>query len=302
MTQDRAAAVRALLASMCDWEPELPTWTGRLVAGQAIRGESPGRVIPCPHCDGGRLADGTTRCRRCWGKGRITVDPQTLHEVAADDDGYDRLIRRRRVRCDVCGGKPGPQGCRGCAGTGSVEVIDERQTDASIRHLRRLELVRAGQDAGEDWLDLALRRKAEQWARGSYPELEVRLGLLASEHPRVHALVVRHLVRQEADLVATDRVADALEWAVDWLEQGMSYPIRVPEEAERWGVRVRESLWRGRSERHAEARQERNHAIRTLHAAGATVDQLTHRFAVGRSRVYEILNNGSSLQATGPAA
>lgn len=308
---DRVEQTYALLRSYADWEPSITTWTGSVVRSGGAQGETAGRRDPCPHCHGtGRAGRGS--CRFCKGAGDQWIDPQTERVVpppAASDHvftarDYELSVKRRRVRCDRCAG----DGCPHCASTGTVEIVDTRAADRSLRRLEQAwpQLRTPGdpEQAPGWWLSAALERKQAQWARGSYPELERLLAALHAAHPVRYRLVDRHLIHPHDGVIATDRVVVTVDETVRDLADLMPHQIRVPEEAVRWGERAQASLWRGRLERHRQLRDQRDTQIRTAVVQGTTVAAAASTFGLSVRRVRQILNGGIPLDqvATGPAA
>lgn len=306
---DRVEQTYALLRSYADWEPSITTWTGSLVRSSGAQGETAGRREECPHCGGtGRAGRGS--CRFCKGSGSQWVDPQTGRAVTAPADGhtftvrdYEQGVYRRRVRCDRCGGT----GCPHCASTGTVEVIDTRPADRSLRRLeQQWPQLRAPGDPDQApgwWLSAALDRKQAQWARGSYPELERLLRALDVAHPVRFRLLDRHLIHPSDGVIATGRMLVTVDEIVVDLAERMPRPVRVPEEATRWGELGQASMWRGRLHRHRQLREQRDTQIRAAVVGGTSVSQAASTFGLSARRVRQIVNGSTALgQATGPAA
>lgn len=318
---ERVEQVWALLRSYADWEPGLTTWTGSVVRSSGSMGEAAGVRNPCEHCDGTGKA-GRANCRFCKGAGVVWSDPQTGRQVQApgpvDEFRFDAreaelAVRHRRVRCDTCGGSGQrtassslrPEGdhdrCPPCAGTGRVDAIDERLTDASLRRTERDWGDQANADPGW-WLPAALERKQAQWVRGSYPELEQLLARLQAQRPHARRILDRFVIHDDGTILGAraDAMVDAL---VIWLAVRMPNQIRVPDEAKRVSHAARESLWRGRTNGHTEQRELRDGYVRDLHADGVGVPELQVRMALSRSQVYAILQAGQqAVVASGPAA
>ena len=314
----RIAAVWALLRSYADWEPPVRV----SVAQGAMPGEVPGITEPCPHCEGtGRVPSGRGSCRMCKGTGKHTLDPQTRHEVTGGELPLSRigeLVKRRRVLCDRCGGTgratgrhgDGEPRCDHCRSTGTVEIIDERKTDASLRALERGRRIREGVAAEDDdpgwWLSYAWERKDAQWARGSYPELERLLAQLRSERPMAASVLDRFVIHPSDPLteVCSQRLRDRLDEIVAWLAERMPDPVRVPPDLRVNGrSESRDMLWYGKGEAHEAARADRAEALSEHHARGATVPELMVEFGLSRPRVYALLAEAAQGSvASGPAA
>lgn len=297
--QDRLAATWALLRSFADWMPSARTSTGMIVRRSTLRGEVASAYEDCPSCGGtGKLRRGGREiaCRTCSGRGARSVDAYTRREVeperSLEEIPYERLIRYRRVVCDRCGGSgsvsasstrdPGlrdvleldqigsrhwwrqaeRERCPGCRGSGSVEIVDERATDASLRRLAADEAARAGIAASSDWLDLALEARRVQWTRGSYDELEQALRVLSVRAPRLHVALMRHVVLEPGEYVVSERLRHRLEIAVEWIASELPETIRVPIEARSGQERV--VLWRHRSSAAEHGRRRRNGEIAAL--------------------------------------
>lgn len=315
---DRIAATWQLLRSYADWEPPIKI----AVAQGAMPGEVPGITEDCPHCQGtGHVPSGRGSCRMCKGTGKHTLDPQTRHEVTDGELPLSRigeLVKRRRVLCDRCGGTGRATGrhgdteprCPHCRATGTVEIIDERKTDASLRQIEREQRIRQGLAGADDdpgwWLSYAWDAKAAQWARGSYPELEQLLTLLRAERPMAHSVLNRFVIHPADPLteVCSERLRDRLDEIILWLADRMPDTIRVPREL-RANVReeTRDMLWRGRRPEHEQARDERDSSLQARHAAGGSVPELMVEFGLSRPRVYALLSEtGQGSVASGPAA
>lgn len=309
----------ALLRTFADWEPGLTTWTGSVVRSNAVAGEAAGRLELCQPCDGTGRA-GRAACRFCQGAGRIAVDPQTGRQVTDHDTSFEQLVRRRRVRCDRCGGsgqqsassvlEPGRRHlleshegrswwresdrdrCPECAGTGSVEIVDERMTDASLARTQR-DWPQLADGDGHDpgwWLPAALERKQHQWVTGSYPELEQLLQRLHAEHPVRFRLVDRLVIHPDGSR-PSDRVLITLDETVVYLADRMPWPIRVPDQATRdWAdARVKQDVWRRRGHVHERVRAERDAQLKLDRRRGFEITELCLRYGLSRRRVYEIL-------------
>lgn len=315
---DRIAATWALLRSYADWEPSVRV----SVARGAMPGEAAGIVENCPHCEGtGRVPSGRGSCRFCKGTGKHTLDPQTRHEVTGGELPLARigeLVRRRLVLCDRCGktgratGRHGDHEprCPHCRGTGTIEIIDERRTDASLRSLEREQRIRQGQAGADDdpgwWLSHAWDAKAAQWASGSYPELERLLARLRAERPMACSVLDRFIIHPADPLldICSERLRDRLDEIVVWLAERMPDRIRVPPELRVNGrAEARDMLWHGKGEAHEAARAERAETLVEHHAQGATVPELMVEFGLSRPRVYALLAEaGQGSMASGPAA
>ncbi len=294
---NRVDQTYALLRSMADWEPSLTTWTGSVVRTAGAQGETAGHRQPCPHCDGTGKAPGRMRdCRFCKGAGVQWIDPQTgrvVNPPASDEPftgrDYEQGIRWRRVRCDRCGG----DGCDRCAQTGKTDVLDSRQTDRSLRQLEQqwphLRAPGDPDDAPGWWLSAALERKQAQWAKGSYPQLERLLQRLQVEYPVRYRLIDRHLIHPHDGLVMSDRVQITIDEIVHELAERMPHTIVVPEQAVRWGERCRQSLWRGQTTAHDDARLERDEEIRSLASKGCTPNDLAATHGLTERQIRRII-------------
>lgn len=296
---ERVAQVWQLLRSMADWEPSPKVATPR----GAQPGEAGVLHEPCDVCDGSGRLKSSALCRRCKGRGYLTVDPQTRREApeAKDPDDFSTsprelalAVRYRRVRCDRCGGKPHPErGCPGCAGSGRVDVLDTRQTDASLRRLERdWPQLRTGENGEEPgwWLSAALDRKLAQWTTGSYPELAQLLQRLELERPDVVTTLERWVIRPALDPTLADpspATRALINEFVEWLAERMPWPIRVPTRPQRDWLEAKHDLWRSRG--NDRARLQRDQEIATLVAAGETVVTVAQAFALSPKRVRQIV-------------
>lgn len=303
---DRVEQTYALLASFADWEPSIRVD----VARGAIRGESPGDVKLCEVCEGtGTRGDTRFPCRVCKGRGTLAIDPQTGNVVRDEADAIETLVKRVRTVCSGCGGSgkrsassrrdPGERDvlvldertgrynwrraerdtCPDCAGTGSRETIVMAKPPATAP-----ELDPVGDPLG---VIKALERKQRQWQRGSYPQLEVRLQLLEVRYPWARTMVDRHVIHP-IGATLTLAARERLDWAVEWLEQGMPYPIVVPEEARRDREALKHSLWRGRTQAHRRQRKERNQRIISELLDGAEPSAVANRYGLSARRVQQI--------------
>lgn len=297
--EERIAATWALLRSYADWMPSPRTSTGQIVRRSALRGEVASAYEDCRSCAGtGRVRRGGAdlACCSCRGAGTRSVDAYTRREVvreqALDEIPYERLIRFRRVRCDACGGsglvsaasvkEPGlrdlleldgahrhwwrqaqRERCQPCRGSGSVEIVDERQTDASLRRLAADEAARAGAAFSADWLDSALEHRHSQWAQGSYAELAVILHALELRAPRLHASLLRHVVYEPGEYVVSERLRARLERVVERIAGELPGQLRVPADVKLAHSR-KHVVWRHRSAAADHQRSKRNGEIAAL--------------------------------------
>ena len=319
---DRVQQVWALLRSYADWEPGITTWTGSVVRSSGSAGEAAGVRETCPHCDGTGQA-GRSVCRFCKGARVLWRDPQTGRETAPPGAAQpafgpreaELAVKRRTVRCDGCGGsgkrtassaltvEGDHDRCSPCRGTGSVEIIDERATDASLRRTQR-DWGGQPQDPGW-WLPAALERKQAQWVRGSYPELEVILQRLEAERPYEFRLLDRHIIHPLDNLVANERVMLTIDDIVAEISCQMPILIRVPEEASRaWSdEQVKTDVWRRRGRIADRVRAERDDQLARLVGEGFTVGQAASLFRISERRVRQIVSGRrDALVATGPAS
>jgi hypothetical protein len=279
-------------------------------------------------------------CRTCSGSGLRAIDAYTGREVEpapAESFAFSpaelvRSIRFRRVRCDGCGGsgrvsassRPEPglrdlleldsgssrhwwrQGererCRRCRGSGSVEVVDERRTDASLRRAAAAEQARAGAIVSADWLDSALERRRAQWARGSYAELELALRRLAARAPRLHAALMRHVVYEPGEYVVSEALRARLERAVACIAAELPHPIRVPQEVKTAAAR-KHVLWRHRSQGALAQRRRRDSQIAaSVLEQGRAPEQVALAHALTVKRVRQIVASAAAQVADDPAA
>lgn len=329
MTADeRVSATWALLRSYADW---MPTTVKVWQPADLVRGEAPGREIECPTCGGmGRMSRGKLACRHCSGKGRVWIDPQTEHEVVAEDTTYEKLIRYRRVNCDGCGGSgrvsassrrdPGfrdvlevdgdrhwwreaeRERCSPCRGSGSVEVVDERLTDASLRQIARDQAARAGEVASEEHLDLLIRRQHEQWATGSYREFANVLRSLETRAPRLHAALMRHVVYEPGEYAVSEAIWDRLDDVVEWIAEQMPERIRVPKRADSKPSR-KHVAWRHRSPAAEQHRRRRDGEIAALVLDhGQAPEHVADIHGLSSRRVRQIVASAAASPALDPAA
>lgn len=283
-------------------------------------------------------------CRTCAGRGAIAVDAYTRLEVSPSQREtfavpspaeLVRSIRFRRERCDACGGsgrvsassakEPGlrdvleldgshrrwwrqaeRERCTPCRGSGTIEVVDERMTDASLRRIASDEAARAGAAVQSDWLDSALERRRRQWAHGSYVELAQVLRRLEVRTPRLHAALLRHVVYEPGEYVVSDELRGRLEAAVEWIAGELPPQISVP-----FDVRVayadtrrrKHVLWRHRSEAATHQRSRRNAQIATLVIDhGQTPEHVAELHGVTPRRVRQIVASASSPSEDPPLA
>lgn len=319
MTHDeRISATWALLRSYADWLPSVRVWQP---TGQP-RGEAPALRELCLPCDGtGRV--GRSACRHCHGKGYTWIDAQTRREVTDSEQTYAQLVQYRRVACDACGGSgrvsattrrdPGMRDvlevdgshrawwrqaererCTPCRGSGSIEVVDERLTDASLRRLERDAAARRGEVADEDVLDRTIRRREEQWARGSYADLAGVLRQLEVRTPRLHAALMRHVVYEPGEYAVSDELRARIEAAVEWIAGEMPAQIRVPAEA-RLAHGRKHVLWRHRSEAATHQRAQRNAEIAALVIDhGQTPERVAEQHGMTARRVRQIVASAAA--------
>jgi len=326
MTPDeRSAATWALLRSYADWMPSVRTSTGQIVRRSALRGEVASDYEDCRSCGGKgivRRGGKELACRTCSGAGARSVDAYTRREVereqAIEEISYERLIRFRRVRCDVCGGSglqsasstkdPGlrdvleldgehrhwwraaeRERCSPCRGSGSIDIVDERQTDASLRRLASDEAARAGVAVSADWLDSALERRRMQWARGSYAELAQVLRRLELRVPRLHAALVRHVVFEPGEYVVSPELRERIEIAVVWIASELPADIRVSADVKIAHTR-KHVVWRHRSAAAQHERGKRNgHIAGEVLDAGRAPDEVAPAAGVSPRRVRQIV-------------
>lgn len=280
------------------------------------------------------------RCRTCGGRGAIAVDAYTRREVEPEEretfavptpDELARSIRFRRVRCDACGGsgrvsassvkEPGlrdvleidgshrqwwrqaeRERCTPCRGSGTIEVVDERMTDASLRRIASDEAARAGAAVQADWLDAALERRRAQWAHGSYVELAQVLRRLEVRTPRVHAALLRHVIYEPGEYVVSDELRARLEAAVEWIAGELPAIIRVPSEVKLAHAR-KHVLWRHRSEAASHQRDRRNAEIAALVLDhGQSPEHVAEIHGVTPRRVRQIVASASVPTGEPPMA
>lgn len=279
-------------------------------------------------------------CRTCAGRGAIAVDAYTRREVEPErretfavptPDELARSIRFRRVRCDVCGGSgrvsassvkdPGlrdmleldgehrhwwrqaeRERCAPCRGSGSVEVVDERMTDASLRRIAADEAARAGAAVSADWLSSALERRRAQWQHGSYGDLALALRRLELRAPRLHAALLRHVVYEPGEYVVSDDLRRRIEQAVGRLAGELPDPIRVPAEAKLAHTR-KHVLWRHRSEAASMRRERRDAEIAALVLDhGQAPEHVAEIHGVTPRRVRQIVASAVSVTAVSVTA
>jgi len=336
MTRDeRLAAAWALLRSYADWMPGTRTSTGQLVRRASLPGEVASDFEECRTCAGEgvvRRGGSEVACRTCRGLGALSVDAYTRREVEPEarieEIPYERLIRFRRVRCDACGGsgvisassvrEPGlrdvlevdaehhwwrqaqRERCLPCRGSGSVEIVDERSTDASLRRIASDQATRAGLTVSEDWLDSALERRRAQWARGSYGELAEILRRLELRVPRLHAALLRHVVYEPGEYVVSDELHERLLWTIRWIADQLPERIRVSSDVlaahTRRSVPWKRTIWRGRTPTHHSRRFDRDEEILTYYEDGYSAFELAAEYKLTRRRIGQIIREQRERQ------
>lgn len=247
--------------------------------------------------------------------------------------GFAHRVPHRETCADCFGEMPGRVGCETCGSRGYLESMRDRDPYAidktqpygirpdrheAARQLDR-ELDRIGRQLEQpkselDALAEANRHpygwelaRAAKWRQFDYAALDVALELLRQADEAAYHLV--HAVYVYGWQDASTTVEAVVERGLRFLDERMPDPIRSPVSVAASAADVKESLWRGRSELHADRREQRR--LRVVKASvewGWSTDQIATHEALSRRRVQQILDEhrGSlgeqAAVASGPAA
>jgi hypothetical protein len=251
---ERHQRIILLDRTLSDFDYQPPTWTGALVQRQGASGEGPTTRATCEACDG----EGKIRRRGQWwgcafcggtdaplplvgkeGRGWVVVDSYTERKIGTAET--ELVDRRRRVRCDACGGA-GAHGngrrCDYCNGSGTVPGPE--QTMRPFRGANAALSANAS-DLGRGDPVLACMERRE--LAGSYHELGLSLACLRLQHRglfRLHVRVFIEAICEEDDLDGSELFL--LDQSLRYLEALMPAEIRVPSWAPRYEQRRRERV------------------------------------------------------------
>lgn len=245
---------------------------------------------------------------------RTHVDPGFRHAVKADETCPDCLANGRVMF-----------GCETCHGAGRVTVQRDRdpyETQAIQKYgidARRHELVKE-RDAQIERLDAQLapprptendlladanqhpygweRARDRKWANYDYAVLDRAL-----ERLREHDLAAYHLVHSVYVYAWLWDISTSVEAIVErgiaFIDTCMPDPIRSPSDQPDPQA-VKESLWRGRTDRHEERRRERERRLWDGRALGISVADLAAVEGITVRHVRRII--GSQERQAGEAA
>jgi len=241
----RQRQIADLLGAILDAPFAQPhSWTEQLVRRNAKRGESPGRRIPCPNCEGEGwlpkrgIPHGCTRCggedvglipgsgqfARDSGRGWIEVDDYTERQVGSVRT--EVVIAVKVVGCDVCGGsgvtlaerwRGENNRCLRCNGGGRLEVLASHW-QASRSRFEAVALERAG-DAVLDTMEARARA-------GSFDELGAALEALRRRWPALFRLVCDTYVVCKDVSLEERHAAEAI--GLEFISMNMPDEIKVP--------------------------------------------------------------------------
>lgn len=133
-------------------------------------------------------------------------------------------------------------------------------------------------------------RKAELWGSGSFRELDLALRKLREHAPRRFSLWWRVIVLDEP-IVLSQAMRGHLEDTSDQLAALMPRPIKVPPwlRPDRHAQIRKSSLWRGRTNGHADQRSERDKQIAHQAALGWSAKKIADYHGLDKRRVNQIL-------------
>lgn len=197
--------VLALATSLLDWAPAPKTWTGSLVRASAEPGEIAAKPVRCPACEGSgrrRVRGVMQACDRCHGCGRLLVDPQTLKEPITSAEAPRPL-------------------------TGTEREQWRHHVDSQLRGFEMGERVISDDEAEEDMLLRAVRKRDEQYLAGDYELLERALAALRVVRPGLHAWFWRYVVLGES-AEQSSRAPSLCVVVVRLLASTMPAKLRVP--------------------------------------------------------------------------
>ncbi len=164
---------------------------------------------------------------------------------------------------------------------------DEQDAQRRLERTERLlRLWEAPETIGYAWEE----RREAQFASGSFAELERALARLRERYPQRFSLWWRIIVCEEP--VTVSPAARALldstsELLAAWMPEKIRVPRRLlPEKVN--GYR-KDSLWRGRTFRHAEQRSQRDREIVQMSAGGMGSVEIARHHGIDKRRVNQIL-------------
>lgn len=195
------------------------------------------------------------------------------------------VVRKRRARCDGCGGH-GVHGngrrCFHCGGTGIRETAEERN-DSELERLEGLRRIRAGLEAPDAFAEWQERK--ERWYRqGSYDEVDHGLTCLPE---RQRVILLRYVVYGVAD-ITTPALDELIAEAAEALAKLMPERIRVPA----WARERPDEHGKGRwANGHAQG--VRNTRIRQLAADGTSLTKIGRQFGLTKQAVSNVLRRSA---------
>lgn len=256
--------------------------------------------LPCPGCEGSGWRE-----RR---EGETPVDPYTLERLPLGAGEAAPMTLAREL-----------EEIRHQLRTGELRYAEMWELDAAIRKTERLLALSEGRFDLEEfgWE----RIKKLYWRTGDYALLEWAHRRLEAERPMAWSTWRRFVVGRDDSEVQSERIRERLDETAGLLAGWMvarrramleavtrreqrAVELRVPP----WLVPEREAegrkpmLWRGRSEQHRQARDERDALILGMLADGAEPGEVAGRFALSSRRVQQILAESGGAVASGPAA
>lgn len=300
MTRDERATEQ-LLGSWYDWVPGPRTSTGLIVARGALPGEVASAERHCPVCggDGRRRVRGIDQsCVRCGGGGAITVDAYTGRELAAKAD----LSLVASIEAELALEREDAAPETGTAG--QARAARKAQQDATLLRLKE----RALDEGPGDVLTSAWDARIRQYEAGDYAPLEALMALWRQRAKQGHdaLLVVFVLESIEPGLRKIGprlraRAEVELHHFAPSLRAELGRPIRIPPWIRAREERERESLHRGRTYRHVQARRQRNGVIVAMANDGRSAEQIAERTGLSARRVRQVVASSSVAYERGEA-